>query len=54
MQDSEAKTPSYSKSKDEKLDMTQQHVLEALKANCILGCIKSSVASRVRDMILPL
>jgi len=34
--------------------MTQQCVLAAQKANCILGCIKSRVASRVREGILPL
>jgi len=34
--------------------MTQQHVLAAQAANCILGCIPSSMASRVRDRILPL
>ena len=28
--------------------------LAAQKANCVLGCIKSSVASRSRDVILPL
>jgi len=38
---------------NEKLDMTQQHVLTAQKANCVLGCIPSSVGSRSREGILP-
>ena len=37
----------------EKFNMTQQCVLAAQKANCILGCIKSSVTSRSREEIIP-
>ncbi|XP_054370369.1 triadin isoform X2 [Molothrus ater] len=38
----------------EKLDMTQQCVLEVKKAVCILGCIKSSVTSTSKEVILSL
>jgi len=39
---------------NEKLDMTWQCVLTAPKADHILGGIQSSVASRLREGILPL
>lgn len=39
---------------DDKLKISQQFALGAKKANYILGGISKSVASRVREMIIPL
>ncbi|GAB0177760.1 mitochondrial enolase superfamily member 1 [Grus japonensis] len=38
----------------DKLSMSQQCALMAKKVNGILGCIKKSTASRLREVILPL
>ena len=39
---------------DTKLSMSQQHTLAARKANSLLGCIGNTIASRLREVILPL
>ena len=38
---------------DSRMTMSQHCALTAQKANCILGCIKKSMASRAREVILP-
>jgi len=39
---------------DDRLTMSQQCALAAKKASGLLGCIKKSVASRSREVLLPL
>ena len=39
---------------DERLNVSWQCALAAYTANCVLGCIKRSVTSRSRGVILPL
>ena len=39
---------------DEKMDVSQQCTPAAWKANCVLGCRKTGVACREREVIVPL
>jgi len=39
---------------DERLSMSQQYAVTAQKAKCILCCNKNSMASRLREVIMPL
>lgn len=38
---------------DTKLEMSQQHIFIAKKASAILGCVRQSTGSRLREVILP-
>ena len=38
---------------DGKLDMSHQGALAAKRANCVLGCIRHSIASQLREGIVP-
>jgi len=38
---------------DEKLDISCRYAFAAQKASCILGCIKRSMANRLREVIQP-
>lgn len=38
---------------NQRLDLSQHHVLSAQKATNILGCFKSSMTSKSREVILP-
>lgn len=39
---------------DRKLNMSQQHDMATKKANAILGCVKRGIASRNREVRVPL
>lgn len=39
---------------DNRLNMSQQRALAAMRANCIFGCNKYGIASQSKEVILPL